>query len=755
MTDIMLAQGFSRRIGALAQRLGAAASDARVAAAAAAMVSAATANGHVCIELAALARQLGQPPDTVRASLLASGVATCIDDDEPAPRLPLVIDTDDRLYLARYYEFERGLANALSARAQAEFDDVSSDDAQRWRNVLSRYFGEANGSGLDWQRVAAAVALSGQLTIVSGGPGTGKTTTVVGVLACLLDAKPDLRIALAAPTGKAAQRMLEALASRTDRLAHNIAARLPTASYTLHRLLGSTPDRGFRHHRRNPLPYDVIVVDEASMIDVALASRLVDAVAPRARLILLGDKDQLAAVDAGAVFAELSAHLCYVGQRAERIAQALGCTANTLRNALAGYVRGGLPQREHTDLLPDGASYRALFDTLGVSADKQNPLDRRTAILDPGIADVPPIALPSGDSRCFLPTQAVAPMQPATQARTATPAQLAASAPPDTPTPPSAPAQRDLFADDNPADGAGIIEPAPKDTARAADGAQPAALANCVVWLQTNYRFGLDSPIGQLSSAIRDGSPADALGVLETADDRAPAYFINDSGPALGHTAREYIARGFARYADLLAGMLQRREPQAGALFDALNAFRVLCAVRAGPHGVDALNEWVSAELRRVARLPLASAARWFAGRPVIVTRNDYALGLFNGDIGIALPAGDGALRVVFEQGAEQRRSVSPAMLPSHDTAFALTVHKSQGSEFERAALVLPPTFSRALSRELIYTAVTRARAQIAIIGTHAVLAQSIGTPTRRDTGLSARLRYAAARAQRETASSR
>ncbi|WP_338927469.1 AAA family ATPase (plasmid) [Mycetohabitans endofungorum] len=695
MTDIMLAQGFSRRIGALAQRLGAAAGDARVAAAAAAMVSAATANGHVCIELAALARQLGQPPDTVRASLLASGVATCINDDEPAPRLPLVIDTDDRLYLARYYEFERGLANALSARAQVEFDDVSSDDAQRWRNVLSRYFGEASGSGLDWQRVAAAVALSGQLTIVSGGPGTGKTTTVVGVLACLLDAKPDLRIALAAPTGKAAQRMLEALASRTDRLAHNIAARLPTASYTLHRLLGSTPDRGFRHHRRNPLPYDVIVVDEASMIDVTLASRLVDAVAPRARLILLGDKDQLAAVDAGAVFAELSAHLCYVGQRAERIAQALGCTANTLRNALAGYVRGGLPQREHTDLLPDEVGYRALFDTLG------------------------------------------------------------ASAPPDTPTPPSAPAQRDLFADDNPADGAGTIEPAPNDTARAADGAQPAALANCVVWLQTNYRFGLDSPIGQLSSAIRDGSPMDALGVLETADDRAPAYFINDSGPALGHAAREYIARGFARYADLLAGMLQRREPQAGALFDALNAFRVLCAVRAGPHGVDALNEWISAELRRVARLPLAPAARWFAGRPVIVTRNDYALGLFNGDIGIALPAGDGALRVVFEQGAGQRRSVSPAMLPSHDTAFALTVHKSQGSEFERAALVLPPTFSRALSRELIYTAVTRARAQIAIIGTHAVLAQAIGTPTRRDTGLSARLRYAAARVQRESASSR
>ncbi|KAG0188989.1 hypothetical protein DFQ28_004022 [Apophysomyces sp. BC1034] len=596
------------------------------------MISAATANGHVCIGLTALARQLGQPVDAIRAALLVSGVAARVNDDAPAPRLPLVIDVDDRLYLARYYAFERGISNALNERAQTRREDALTDDPHGLRAVVTRYFGEATDEGIDWQRVAAAVALTGRLTIVSGGPGTGKTTTVVGMLACLLDIRPGLRIALAAPTGKAAQRMQEALASRADRLAQDIAVRLPTTSYTLHRLLGSTPDGGFRHHRRNPLPYDVIVVDEASMIDVALASRLVDAVAPRARLILLGDKDQLAAVEAGAVFAELSAHPCYAGKRAEHIAQALGCTADVLRNALSPYAHNGLPHSE-----------------------------------------------------------------------------------------------RD---------------------------ARPAALANCVVWLQTNYRFGLDSPIGQLSSAIRDGLPSDALDVLDASDDDAPAFFIDDTGPALSNASREHIAQGFAGYANLLVGILRHRAPDAGPLFDALNAFRVLCAVRAGPYGADALNEWISGELRRLARLPLAPGARWFPGRPVIVTRNDYALGLFNGDIGIALPGDDGALRVVFEQGAGSRRTVLPAMLPSHDTAFALTVHKSQGSEFEQAALVLPPTFNRALSRELIYTAVTRARARIAIIGTRAVLAQAVGTPTRRDTGLSARLRYAAARTQRETAPS-
>ncbi len=156
------------------------------------------------------------------------------------------------------------------------------------------------------------------MTIVSGGPGTGKTTTVVGVIACLVEMQPTLRIALAAPTGKAAQRMQEALHARASGLPPELAARLPQTSYTLHRLLGWLPGGRFRHHRDNPLPYELVVVDEASMIDVALAAHLLDALAPGARLVLLGDKDQLAAVEAGAVFV----------RRAERA---------------AGLQRGGLP----------------------------------------------------------------------------------------------------------------------------------------------------------------------------------------------------------------------------------------------------------------------------------------------------------------------------------------------------------------------------------------------------------------------------
>jgi exodeoxyribonuclease V alpha subunit len=166
----------------------------------------------------------------------------------------------------------------------------------------------------------------------------------------------------------------------------------------------------------------------------------------------------------------------------------------------------------------------------------------------------------------------------------------------------------------------------------------------------------------------------------------------------------------------------------------------VLCATREGARGVDEINARVAAKVRERVGTALALGAQWFAGRPVIVTRNDYALGLFNGDIGIAMPAADGALRVAFRMSDATLRYVSPAALPPHDTAFALTVHKSQGSEFDHAALVLPATFNRVLSRELVYTAITRAKKRIDVIGAPAILTQAVATPTRRDSGLAARI---------------
>ncbi|CAG9246503.1 AAA family ATPase [Paraburkholderia caribensis] len=637
-----LAEGFARRVSALAQRGGASADGVRWAARAAFAASRATSEGHVCVPLDELAQRYDAEVAHVRDALLASGVAS--EGMQPAHALrPLVVDGQGRLYLARYYDYERRLAQSLVGHARGEHDDAVSAGmfSRGLRDRLLRYFGEPQDDQIDWQRVAAVMALSGRLTIVSGGPGTGKTTTVVGVLACLLDAREDLRIALAAPTGKAAQRMQEALLARASSLPQELAGRLPQTSFTLHRLLGTGPNGRFRHHRDNPLPYDVIVIDEASMIDVAMATHLFDALAPDTHLVMLGDKDQLAAVEAGAVFAELSAQPAFTAKGVGSIATALGIDERRLRDALP---TGRDDARSEQDL--------PFFD--------------------------------------------------------------------------------DLFG-------------MPPDMPSSSPDAQPAPLADCVVWLERNYRFGLESAIGRLSLAIRRGAAPDALDVLRI-DPAEPcaAAFHEDTDATPSERTIQRLAAGFAPYADALATALSDGVAGAAshalALFDALNRFRILCATRLGSRGVEQMNTAMAAQVRRIARVPLAVGAQWFAGRPIMVTRNDYALGLFNGDIGIALPGADGALRVFFRGADGSLRAVSPAALPPHDTAFALTVHKSQGSEFEHAVLMLPSTFSRVLSRELVYTAVTRARERVEVVGSRAVLMRAIATPTQRDSGLAARI---------------
>ncbi|MBB4011388.1 exodeoxyribonuclease V subunit alpha [Niveibacterium umoris] len=592
-----LPDGFAHHITRWAQRAGASEPAVALAEAAARLVSAATAEGHVCAHVDGLPPPWqAMPPDELHAALIATGVVA---DDASAEPAPLFADGSGRLYLWRYHDYERRLATALHALAQPF--GLADADIARLRAQLDQLFpADAPRSGPDRQKLAAALALQGGLTVISGGPGTGKTHTVVGLLAALLTLQPDTRVALAAPTGKAAARMMDTLRRRTADLPAAIRERLPNEAWTIHRLLGVTSEAGrFRHHRDNPLPIDALVVDEASMLDLALATRLVEAMPTGARLILLGDKDQLAAVEAGAVFAELSSTMAF----------SPACSATLA--ALAG---------GETDTLIDH--------------------------------DGPPAALP-----------------------------------------------------------------------------------DAVMWLTESRRFRADSGIGRLAGEINAGRGEAALAWLQAGENGALRWF-DDAGDAPGDTVREALLTGYAPYFAALGDAATARDP--AALMQALERFRVLCAVQAGPRGVAAINTLVGSRVRRLTGP--ASSSPWYRGRAVMILRNDYALRVFNGDIGLCVLGPDGALAVAFPEADGDWRYLTPSRLPEHADAFAITVHKSQGSEFARVHLLLPESAGAVLTRELVYTAVTRATEAVEISGDDQVFEQACRTPTRRRSGLGGQL---------------
>ena len=619
--DERLAAAFGKHVGRWAREQGASAAAAELAQRAAVLLSQATSNGHSCLGVDELADSLNtEGPMTITVAALRTLLleSKIVGVPEARNSLPLILD-DERLYLHRYFDYECRLSSSLAARSANPSGAITANlPAPGVLALLDRLFaGPHESDAPDWQRIAAITALLGRITIISGGPGTGKTTTVVNLLACLLEADPNCRIALTAPTGKAAARLTEVILQRAGHLPETLRAKLPTQSSTIHRLLGGTPTGEFRHHADRRLPIDVLVVDEASMLDLALAVHLIEAVPDDARIILLGDKDQLAAVESGAVFAELSAQPTFSPRRIETLSRLSGVSPRMFASP---------------------------------------------------------------------------------------------------PTPVSSPT---------------IHEPPPPQ------GPQT-SLEDSVVWLRRNYRFAAGSGIGLLAAQTRDGN---AAGVLERLQDRGDPslVWINDGGSVPSTESIRAICDGYAAYIEAVL----RAAANPRAITEAFARFRVLCAVRDGPWGVKAINNQVSTHFRRALHHALDPGLRseWYPGRPVMVLRNDHVLNLFNGDIGIALPDPYDVLQVYFPDETGKLRAIAPVRLPDHETAFAMTVHKSQGSEFEEMLLVLPAEKNRVLSRELFYTAVTRARERLSIVANAGVIASTIETATKRVSGLSARVR--------------
>jgi exodeoxyribonuclease V alpha subunit len=589
-------------------------------------------HGHVCLDLAQALLEpdfaLSLPPEgeaseqnevlpsvvlatlslaTWQRSLQGSSLVAQGSDAQTSR--PLVL-SGNRLYLRRYWNYERAVDASLRSRL-SETADVPGDLTQR----LDALFPPQAEQPVDWQKLACALATRAALSIITGGPGTGKTTTVVRLLALLqgprVEASRPLRIRLAAPTGKAAARLTESIGVQVQGLnvAPEVKARIPTEVTTVHRLLGSRPGtRHFRHHRGNPLPLDVLVVDEASMIDLEMMANLLEALPSNARLVLLGDKDQLASVEAGAVLGDLC------------------------RDAEQGFYT---------------AQTRAWLEAVAGQSLANEPLVE-------GRADEHP-------------------------------------------------------------------------------------LAQQLVMLRYSRRFGEGSGIGELARAVNQQRPDDARRLLadRTFTDIATCRLQGEQDHALerllltGAAKASTGAQGYRHY----LSVLRDHRPEATApltdpmwlewassVLQAFDSFRLLCAVRKGPWGVEAVNQRATRAL--YANGLIENDHHWYEGRPVLMTRNDYGLGLMNGDIGIALrlPEAEGSaqltLRVAFPRNDGQGgvRFVLPSRLTDVETVYAMTVHKSQGSEFEHTALVLPDALNPVLTKELIYTGITRARRWFSLV---------------------------------------
>ncbi len=559
------------------------------------LASAAVGNGHVCQPLNRMEElplqidpNLIPAPKQWQQSLMATGIV-----GRPGTTTPLILDNRNRLYLYRFYRYEEQIAADLLQRAT----DIMPVDHQRAREIMAQLFTakEEGTHQINYQQIAAALALLKRLLIISGGPGTGKTYTVARILALIQalnkDTDKPLRIGMAAPTGKAAARLEESIRKAKQSIPAELAQHIPEQAQTLHRLLGYRPgEDDFRYNRNNPLHLDLLVLDEASMIDVVMMTGLIHALPAKTRLILLGDRNQLASVEAGSLFGDLC----------------------------------GTAEPQWSAEICDN------------------------------------LRLLTGEEK--LP-----------QATTAS------------------------------------------------------TMADSVALLQTSYRFHDKSGIGSLASAVNSGSmPLVEQVAQQDFTDLQMEYIVGNNRE---EWLRQQILKGFR---DMVAA------PGVEDAFAAMEKFRFLCAVRKGPAGVEGINALAEQVLRKAGLI--APTTEWYQGKPIIIRRNQYDMQLFNGDTGILWENEDGQLRAWFRRSDNSLYPVTPARLPDHDTAFAITIHKSQGSEFDQVLLLLPEEESRVLSRELIYTGITRARTKLILCCDRTILAQAVGRQTLRYSGLAEKM---------------
>ncbi len=517
----------------------------------------------------------------------------------------------------RYWEYETTLADLIRQRVH---DQSIIPDGTRLKKCLKKHFPAEEGHDINWQKIAAITAVLNKISVITGGPGTGKTFTITKILVLLMELTNGggLKICLAAPTGKAAARLQESIGQTIHLMdcSEQIKSEITTEVKTIHRLLRPRADSPyFRYNRENQLAADIVIIDEASMVDLALMSKLVQAVPMSARLVLIGDKDQLASVEAGSVLGDICDH-----------------------NILHGF------SKEYKDKV-----LNLTDEDLDVT---KNASSRKTGLQD------------------------------------------------------------------------------------------------CIVVLSKSYRFSGDSDIGPLSRFVNQGDPENAQKLLRNNESRTIAWYDMDSTEAVFEALEDKIVEGYRSY-------LASEDP-VSALKE-FSRFKILCALRIGPFGVASINRLAEEILQQHGLMQLNPGGSnpfdpvgsntfdpytsnlWYKGRPVLITRNDYNLGLFNGDIGVTWPDPDGSpqdLLVFFPAANDQVKSYATHRLPDHETVFAMTVHKSQGSEFDEVILLLPPKNYTVLTRELIYTGLTRAKQSFSLWAKSSVLENAIKQKIERTSGL-------------------